>query len=194
MSTQDRILHDGYISSLFGPRSPVLLPNGHTTGTFHYGLDVAAPEGTAIYSPVDGVITGLDSIDANGGGKYVFIACGKTYGYEKDSDVGMLFLHCSLVPGKVGDQVKRGQVIGLVGETGWATGPHLHLEVRVLGTHIDPLSALVAHTAPTPIIGRSPAITPLQLASSIQAAPDKTVVVGLLKQADGRRTYNVIVP
>jgi murein DD-endopeptidase MepM/ murein hydrolase activator NlpD len=193
-STGDRILHSGYISSLYGEREPILLPNGYTTRGFHYGLDIAAPEGTPIYSPVDGVITGLDNIDANGGGKYVFIACGKAYGYEKDSDVGMLFLHCSLVPGKVGDSVKRGTIVGLVGETGWATGPHLHFEVRVQGGHVNPLDILVPHTAPTPVVTRSPSVTAIQLANEIASQAANTDVVPLLRNKDGRRVYNVIVP
>lgn len=192
-SPGDPILHDGYISSLFGPRDPIQLPNGHITQGFHYGLDIAAPEGTAIYAPADGRLAVVDAID-DSGGKYVYLACGKAYGYEKDSDVGMLFLHLSLAPGKAGDTIKRGQVIGLVGETGWATGPHLHLEVRVLGTGIDPLSVLVAHVAPKPVATRSPVLGPLSLAERIKAGADRTSIVPLMKNDDGRLVYNVIVP
>ena len=53
--------------------------------------------------------------------------------------ISTLYAHCSSTIARVGETVKQGQVIGLVGMTGAATGPHIHYEVRVNGSPVDPL-------------------------------------------------------
>jgi murein DD-endopeptidase MepM/ murein hydrolase activator NlpD len=95
---------------------------------FHKGIDVATVTGTPIFSPADGVIrfAGMKG----GYGYCVFVRHG--YGFETR------YGHCSQVLVYEGQEVKRGDVIAFVGATGWATGPHLHYEVLVGGTHVDP--------------------------------------------------------
>jgi murein DD-endopeptidase MepM/ murein hydrolase activator NlpD len=95
---------------------------------FHKGLDIATVTGTPIFSPADGVVAFAGM--KGGYGYCVFIKHG--YGFETR------YGHCSQVRVYEGREVKRGDVIAFVGATGWATGPHLHYEVLVGGTHVDP--------------------------------------------------------
>lgn len=95
---------------------------------FHKGVDVAVPAGAPIVSPADGVVT---FAGVKGGYGYcVFIKHG--YGFETR------YGHCNQLLVREGEQIKRGKVVATVGATGWATGPHLHYEVLVGGTHVDP--------------------------------------------------------
>ncbi len=95
----------------------------------HDGTDFGAPTGTPIYAASYGKITKLGNYGANGN----YIAIAHDNGYETG------YSHCSrFEPGlKVGDQVKRSQVIGYVGSTGRSTGPHLHFSARKDGAYID---------------------------------------------------------
>jgi murein DD-endopeptidase MepM/ murein hydrolase activator NlpD len=98
----------------------------------HTGVDLAAGEGTPIYAAGDGTVE--RSGWASGYGRFVLIKhvnCFETaYGHmSRIADVT-----------KVGAHVRQGQVIGYVGHTGDATGPHLHFEVRINGNFVDPLS------------------------------------------------------
>ena len=95
---------------------------------FHKGIDIATRTGTPIIAPADGVVT---FAGVKGGYGYcVFIRHG--YGFETR------YGHCSKLRVREGRHVKRGDIIAFVGETGWAVGPHLHYEVLVGGTHVDP--------------------------------------------------------
>lgn len=95
---------------------------------FHKGLDIAVPTGTPIIAPADGTVTfaGMKT----GYGYCVFIK--HAYGFETR------YGHCSQLMVVEGQQVRRGDIIALVGATGWAVGPHLHYEVLVGGNHVDP--------------------------------------------------------
>jgi murein DD-endopeptidase MepM/ murein hydrolase activator NlpD len=95
----------------------------------HNGTDFGAPAGTPIYAASYGKITKLGNYGANGN----YIAIAHDNGYETG------YSHLSrFEPGlKVGDQVKRSQVIGYVGSTGRSTGPHLHFSARKDGAYID---------------------------------------------------------
>ncbi len=95
----------------------------------HYGLDFTAPQGTPIYATGDGVVSmaGL----ATGTGNHVIINHG--YGYETD------YMHMVRIKAKVGQRVKRGEVIGWVGSTGASTAPHLHYEVHINKNPVDPV-------------------------------------------------------
>ena len=91
---------------------------------FHYGLDFTAPVGTPIYSTGDGVIQfTIKSIDkaSEGYGNLIIIDHG--YGYKT------LYGHLNSFNIKQGKKIKRGEIIGYVGNTGISTGPHLHYEV-----------------------------------------------------------------
>lgn len=96
----------------------------------HNGTDFGAPMGTPIYAASYGKISKLGNYGANGN----YIAIEHDNGYETG------YSHCSrFEPGlKVGDTVKRSQVIGYVGSTGRSTGPHLHFSARKNGAYIDP--------------------------------------------------------
>ncbi len=115
---------DGWITSGFGQRSSPF------TGepAVHKGLDVAAPSGTPIYAPADGVV--VFSGKRNGFGNFVMIAHGygvvTGYGHNAQNLVS---------PGQV---IHRGDQIATVGDSGRSTGPHLHYEVAVNGRVVDP--------------------------------------------------------
>ena len=96
----------------------------------HKGIDIGASYGTDILSSADGVVT-LVADDKDGYGLYIVV-------YHGDG-ISTLYAHCSKIIAKVGQSVKQGQVIALVGDTGASTSPHIHYEVRVNGAHTDPL-------------------------------------------------------
>jgi len=115
----------GHLTSGYGPRmSPYA---GRIK--MHEGLDVGAPIGTPIVAPADGVVT--FSGPKPGFGNFVQIDHG--YGVET------IFGHASTLSVKKGQKVARGDKIATVGNTGYSTGPHVHYEVRVNGTPVDPL-------------------------------------------------------
>ncbi len=95
----------------------------------HTGLDFTADIGTEIYATGDGVIESIES-KFSGYGQHVIINHG--FGYES------LYAHMSRVAVRPGQKVRRGQIIGYVGNTGTSTGPHLHYEVIKNGEKVDP--------------------------------------------------------
>lgn len=95
----------------------------------HYGLDFTAPQGTPIYATGDGVVA--TSGVGSGTGNHVIINHG--YGYETE------YMHMVRIKARVGQRVKRGEVIGWVGSTGASTAPHLHYEVHINGSPVDPV-------------------------------------------------------
>ncbi len=108
----------GRLSSRYGMRG----------GRMHYGIDIAAPTGTAI--------------KAADGGKVVYAGWKGSYGYmvEIDHENGYKtrYAHCSKIEVKVGDRVYKGQIIARVGNTGRSTGSHLHFEVLKNGVNVNP--------------------------------------------------------
>lgn len=116
------------ISSTFGMRKhPV-----HGNWRAHTGVDYAAPAGTPIRATADGVVSFVGQ--QTGYGNVVILQHYGTY--------STLYAHQSrFAQGlRKGDKVQQGDIIGYVGSTGWATGPHLHYEFRVNNVAIDPLS------------------------------------------------------
>lgn len=97
---------------------------------FHAGLDFAAPQGTPIYATADGRIKQA-GYDEGGYGNHVVVSHG--YGYET------LYGHMVRIKARVGRSIKRGEVIGWVGNTGKSTGPHCHYEVHKNSTPVDPV-------------------------------------------------------
>jgi len=96
----------------------------------HQGLDFTAPQGTPIYATADGTVKEV-GFTTSGFGNRVVINHG--YGYET------LYGHMYRFKARVGQQVKRGEVIGYVGNTGKSTGPHCHYEVHRGGRPVDPI-------------------------------------------------------
>ena len=118
----------GVISSYYGGRT------GPINGGFdwHPGLDIAVDIGTPVYAAAMGTV---DMAGWNGGyGQFVKIRHGN--GYES------AYGHMSGIAVSAGQQVRKGEIIGFVGSTGYSTGPHLHFEVFVDGENIDPLYML----------------------------------------------------
>jgi murein DD-endopeptidase MepM/ murein hydrolase activator NlpD len=115
---------EGRVGSSFGQREDPF--NGE--GAFHSGIDIDAPDGTPVHAPADGsvVSAGLES----GYGREIVISHGH--------DLETLFGHLSSMAVFPGQHVVRGQVIGFVGHSGRATGPHLHYEVRVHNVPVNP--------------------------------------------------------
>ncbi|MFZ0661089.1 MAG: M23 family metallopeptidase [Acidobacteriaceae bacterium] len=114
----------GRITSSFGERLDPF--NGE--GAFHSGIDIATSFGTAVRAPADGVV--LKASFGNGYGREILI--------DHGSGIETLYGHLSGFAVTVGERVQRGQVIGYVGDSGRSTGPHLHYEVRVRGTPVNP--------------------------------------------------------
>lgn len=121
---------DFSITSPFGERGDPF------TGelSFHDGVDIAAPEGTAILTAADGVVTAANRTDPWGGsyGYYVRIRHDETY--------ETLYAHCAEVLVRAGQEVRQGEIIALVGSTGNSTGSHLHFEVREGRDKVDAMT------------------------------------------------------
>ena len=102
--------------------------------SFHKGLDMAAPQGTPYFAADDGVVLyATNDGGYNGGaGNWVVISHG--------NGIVTKYMHSLTTFVKPGDQVTRGQNIGLVGSTGQSTGPHLHFQVEVDGVAVNPLN------------------------------------------------------
>jgi len=103
----------------------------YKTTKFHAGMDFTEPTGSPIYATGDGTIIQADA-EATGYGNHVRINHG--YGYIT------LYAHMSEIAAKVGQKVKRGDVIGYIGSTGKSVGPHCHYEVRKNDVPINPVN------------------------------------------------------
>ena len=111
----------GTISSRYGVSSRI-------RSSTHTGLDIAASTGTPIKVIADGTVTSAQYTGS--------------YGYlvkvDHGNGVESWYAHTSKMYVKAGDEVKAGDVIAAVGSTGNSTGPHLHLEIRINGQHVNP--------------------------------------------------------
>lgn len=103
----------------------------YKTQIFHKGMDFTAPTGTPIYATGDGIVEAVELNDA-GYGNHVILNHG--FGYQT------LYAHMVTVKTQKGKKIKRGELIGLVGNTGLSTGPHVHYEVHKNGNHLNPIS------------------------------------------------------
>ncbi len=126
----------GHLSSLFSRnrRHPVLKITRP-----HQGVDIAAPVGEPIMAPAAGKVI-FAGVKAGGYGNAVEIDHG--YGYVTR------FAHASRIHVQVGQRVERGEMIAEVGATGLVSGPHLHYEVEVNGSPVDPLNFIIMDAIP----------------------------------------------
>lgn len=115
------------VTSGFGWRTHPI----YKTPEFHPGMDFTAMQGTPIYATGDGFIERADNT-AQGYGNHVVINHG--FGYQT------LYAHMSRIRCKVGQKVKRGELIGYVGSTGLSTAPHVHYEVIKNGEKTNPIN------------------------------------------------------
>ncbi|KYZ75250.1 hypothetical protein AXX12_13905 [Anaerosporomusa subterranea] len=119
----------GAITSGFGWRNPPV-----EDGTeLHQGVDIAVETGTPVVATANGVVT--KSGWTGGYGNLVQI--------DHGNGMETLYGHNSQLAVSVGQKVKKGQVIAYVGSTGVSTGPHIHYEVRVNGTAVNPMRFMV---------------------------------------------------
>lgn len=117
----------GRISGQFGSQR---IYNGDP-GSYHSGVDIAAPAGTYYVAPADGVVTLAASSPFTLEGNLVMI--------DHGMGLNSAFLHSSEILVHEGQQVKRGEPIGRIGSTGSATGPHLHWSMKWNDARIDPI-------------------------------------------------------
>ena len=115
---------EGRVGSSFGERQDPI--NGE--GAFHSGIDIEAPYGTPVRAAGDGVVTGMEM--GAGYGRQILL--------DHGHDVLTVYGHLSAIAVVPGQHVSRGEVIGYVGQSGRATGPHLHYEVRVHRVPVNP--------------------------------------------------------
>lgn len=103
----------------------------YKTPEFHPGMDFTSNTGTEIYATGDGIVERADDM-AQGYGNHIVINHG--FGYQT------LYGHMSKMAARVGQKVKRGELIGYVGSTGRSTGPHVHYEVIKNGEKVNPIN------------------------------------------------------
>jgi len=114
----------GRVSGSFGER----IDPFSGEGAFHRGMDIAAPVGSRIIAPADGVVRFAQLV--NGYGRTVLI--------DHGNGISTLYGHMSAYAVTQGELVHRGDTIGYVGQSGRSTGPHLHYEVRIFNTPVNP--------------------------------------------------------
>jgi murein DD-endopeptidase MepM/ murein hydrolase activator NlpD len=119
----------GWMTSAFGKRKDPFTQEDE----FHYGIDVAASHGSPIFATADGTVLKIKSERI--GGNVVIINHG--------GGVTTVYCHLSKFNVKVGQKVKRRDVIGYVGQTGKAIGPHVHYEVRKNGKPVNPYNYIM---------------------------------------------------
>jgi len=136
---------EGRLGSGFGVREDPI--NGE--GKFHTGIDIEAPYGSPVRAAADGEVTG-ETLGA-GYGKQIVL--------DHGHDVITLYGHLSALAVVPGQHVTRGQVIGYVGQSGRATGPHLHYEVRVHRVPVNPHKYLRTTYEQIAFSGTAPAAT-----------------------------------
>jgi murein DD-endopeptidase MepM/ murein hydrolase activator NlpD len=119
---------EGQVTGSFGERIDPF--NGE--GAFHSGVDIGSSYGTPVVAPADGVVMLTETL-----GGY-----GKTIMVDHGNGISTRYGHLSGYAVTAGQHVHRGDVIGYVGESGRSTGPHLHYEVRINNTPVNPYKYL----------------------------------------------------
>lgn len=115
-------------------------PFGGSSVEFHKGQDISAPTGTPVNATADGVVVIAGWLRGYGKGIYI----------DHGNGISTRYGHLSRIDVAVGQTVKRGEHLGLVGSTGRSTGPHLHYEVRINGQPTSPLPYLPSIATPNP--------------------------------------------
>ncbi len=150
--------HDGFVPPAQGRHSSAYGSRRRLTGKqedgvtcektrTHWGLDIAVPEGTPIHAPAAGVVTLADSLYFEGNAVFL----------DHGQGLQSVFMHMSAIEVVAGQRVQAGDVLGRVGMTGTATGPHLHWGIKVRNPasddragdfYVDPIQALALTPAP----------------------------------------------
>jgi len=130
----------------------------------HLGVDYGAPTGTAVRTVGEGVVSFAGR--QNGYGNVVQV--------QHSANRMTVYAHLSRIDVRVGQKIEQGSLIGAVGATGWATGPHLHFEFKVNGAHVDPMQIARA--------SESTQLSPLALAQFKQMAVSTAVRLDMAEQ------------
>ena len=112
-------------------------------GAIHTGVDLSAPEGTPVHAAADGIV-----VSAEWSGGY-----GRLVRIDHGDGLQTYYGHLSQFEVVAGQEIRRGDLIGLSGGTGRSTGPHLHYEVRMDGTPVNPYPFLAASALSMPKSG-----------------------------------------
>ena len=120
---------EGIISGVYGSQR---ILNGKPRWP-HYGIDIAAKQGTMIKSSVGGIVTMAEDDLYYTGGTIIM---------DHGHGISSIYSHLENVLVSVGDQINRGDIIGTVGSTGRSTGPHLDFRINWFQTRLDPMSVL----------------------------------------------------
>ncbi len=120
---------EGSVTSHYGLRYHPIKQIQH----FHLGIDIANKKWTPIYASADGIVVKAASTKPSGR----FICINHGFGIKS------YYLHLINIAVSTGQMVKRGQIIGYMGNTGAATGTHLHYEIRKIGKSIDPMQYII---------------------------------------------------
>ena len=99
----------------------------------HYGIDFHAPEGTPVKAMMDGIVTLSEKDMYFTGGTIIF---------DHGHGISTLYMHMKDINVKVGQRVKQGQIVGTLGQSGRATGPHLDIRLNWFGVKLDPMTIL----------------------------------------------------
>jgi murein DD-endopeptidase MepM/ murein hydrolase activator NlpD len=129
---------EGRISGRFGNQRVYVVDGKNVPKAPHSGMDIAVPQGTPVKAPAAGIVTFADPDLYLTGGTIVI---------DHGRGVSSNFLHLSRIDVKVGQRVEQGDVVGAVGMTGRATGPHLHWGMNWFNVRLDPLLVVDSPTA-----------------------------------------------
>ena len=132
VSMEQALLGFDYASPLSGTLSSRFGYREHPTEgeeRFHYGVDLVADSGTDICSFADGTVTVVG--ESNSYGNYCVVV--------HENGCSTLYAHCSRITVSSGKSVSKGETIAKVGESGMATGPHLHFELQQNGVYLNPI-------------------------------------------------------
>lgn len=121
-----------YVTSGFGWRIHPIFG----TKRYHNGIDISANSGSSIVAADSGTVS-VASYSSSAGNYVVLYHSGGTT---------TTYMHMSSIAVSVGDSVTKGQTIGYVGSTGWSTGPHLHFEIAINGSRVNPLNYFSSYT------------------------------------------------
>ncbi len=130
---------EGRINAFFGVRR---ILNGERRGR-HNGIDIKARQGEKVLCPNDGRVVMVDELFFGG----------KTVVVDHGQQLFSFYMHLDRVAVRMDQEIRKGDVIGAVGASGRATGPHLHWGVRLNGVRVDPLSLMEATTNDMETIG-----------------------------------------
>jgi murein DD-endopeptidase MepM/ murein hydrolase activator NlpD len=129
-------LENGFVSPVNGPISSIFgdqrILNGQQRSS-HRGVDFSAPKGTPVYSPTNGIVRLV--------AKEMYLM-GNTLMLDHGLGVQSIFIHLASILVREGDPIEQGKIVGLVGETGRASAPHLHWGISVGSILVDPVKLL----------------------------------------------------